>query len=867
MGGGASRQQQPLLSGSGACTAASFTGSAQLPADAGSGGLIDVRGWVERLLTSPTPAAASAATAAGPKPALVQLVDGLVAQFASHLVCGEAAIGQMASAQRLFELEADEIHAMVAKVDVAGLLGEVLVEGLNVLEQELVDSAALQAAVPLHPRLVDGLASALLPAFTHPAADGYGSDPEDAARLRDVVGPPRGRDWKELGASVEQEHTGVPADEWGSSNAEFEEPGYHVCTTPRLEYEFAVGRGGTHRPARCQPGGAVVLQYREHLPLRELMGSAAKRMAEAANLSGSDTSLCPSQAEFEAVGLAECELLSLVLFSGPMGMLYNTVLRAGASGVVDWLPVDELGAPAEPPPTESGFLQAGSVVKGKFSTTITLAASGLVKLSALTPAMPVCRAISKGGAAPPRLHVADRRRSRRAVERGFLSTTSHRQAVAGWAMNGLVMEMEAGPGCGGADISWLSQRCLTDHCPEIVFPPLSVVQLESIHSTPTAKILRLRVDGRTGPVAPASRTGSRWWGEDDGTVDCHIAGRQRLLVRLLRAHQDELGSMRPGLLPLAQRRLQTAIDQHTSVAPNPHSYSDDRKFLEALTVAVELRQKVIAHTQAEISAFTVELAENPTPLLRLRHGRLAHRGLGLPCDKAAAASELKLVAAGSPAACGADCVADAALELGMWRWAGDGVPRDRAEAVKLFQRAANEADRVPPQPEAQLAVGMAYFAQGELATAAKWWRRLLETIESQPGGEHQVTAGLAASALAYVCARGGSVDCPVDERAAAAWLWAAMIAGGGDGRQSKLWTAEEELATSAGLAPAWSPGALANEAAGAADRRIQKLVKKMQTGAEPSVAQSAGRGKSQKAALVVAMAGQTEPGRARTRAR
>lgn len=160
-------------------------------------------------------------------------------------------------------------------------------------------------------------------------------------------------------------------------------------------------------------------------------------------------------------------------------------------------------------------------------------------------------------------------------------------------------------------------------------------------------------------------------------------------------------------------------------------------------------------------------------------------------------------------------------------------------------------------PEAQMAVGMQYFTEGQPAIAVLWWKRLLADIDFDTASEViLLTVGRASSALAYAYSRGGAEDCPVDEKAAAVWLLvASAVAPGEDGKQCSLWADEVQNEAGVGEPPPWSQSALQQHSSRQVDKRVAKLVKRMQA---HSTTATAGKGKSQRAALIAAMAMRNE---------
>eukprot|EP01050_Picozoa_sp_SAG11_P019986 SAG11_NODE_3278_length_2557_cov_2.015813_2_plen_147_part_00 len=120
------------------------------------------------------------------------------------------------------------------------------------------------------------------------------------------------------------------------------------------------------------------LGTREKLTLEFLMENAVTRIqAVFGGMGWSRDAISPKI--FCGLGCQRAELASLRLYTGPMFMLYNTMLRSMSSdGIVPWGPMQ------------------GQDVRGRFVTTTHAINSGIIKLSRMQPTCSVFRC----GAAP-----------------------------------------------------------------------------------------------------------------------------------------------------------------------------------------------------------------------------------------------------------------------------------------------------------------------------------------------------------------------------------------------------------------------------------------------------------------------------------
>eukprot|EP00457_Paulinella_chromatophora_P000677 gb/GEZN01000677.1/.p1 GENE.gb/GEZN01000677.1/~~gb/GEZN01000677.1/.p1 ORF type:complete len:1038 (-),score=126.73 gb/GEZN01000677.1/:748-3453(-) len=243
--------------------------------------------------------------------------------------------------------------------------------------------------------------------------------------------------------AMEREHC-----ESVDSKTLFSNMNYCVDTNSRIEWHFVV----------C-PDKALAKLDIQAWPVENRAGLNTSRRRVAQPIEAFDAKVAALNTRLQAkgiLGLQRAEVIGLRLYTGPMFMKYNTLLRGLSSGL-EWM--------------EKQFQ---TLCQGNtYTTTVHVINSALVKLGSLTKAEVVYRGIS-GGKLPEEFHKFDEFNVRGGVETAFMSTTRDRQVAleyAGLAPNqaSMVMEIKMGMVDRGADLSWISQY---PHEREICFPPL-----------------------------------------------------------------------------------------------------------------------------------------------------------------------------------------------------------------------------------------------------------------------------------------------------------------------------------------------------------------------------------------------------------
>eukprot|EP00808_Paulinella_micropora_P005493 g9109.t1 len=262
--------------------------------------------------------------------------------------------------------------------------------------------------------------------------------------LSGVIGAPD----PELLLAMEREHC-----EAADSNSKFSNMNYCINTTSKIEWHFVA----------C-PDGALDKLELTAWPAENRAGLNAAHQRTAQPIEAFDKKMADLNERLQEKGivpLQRAEVIGLRLYTGPMFMKYNTLLRGLCSGL-DWM-----------------VKQYKELCQGNtYTTTVHVINSALVKLGSLTKAQVVYRGIS-GGKLPEQFHKVDEYNVRGGVETAFMSTTVERNVALEYAGQrpdaaSMVMEIKMGLVDRGADLSWVSQY---PHEREICFPPLCALEV------------------------------------------------------------------------------------------------------------------------------------------------------------------------------------------------------------------------------------------------------------------------------------------------------------------------------------------------------------------------------------------------------
>eukprot|EP00965_Chrysotila_dentata_P231453 6198373-Pleurochrysis_carterae.AAC.2 len=253
--------------------------------------------------------------------------------------------------------------------------------------------------------------------------------------LEGIIGPPSVHFMK----AMEEEHTREH-----ELNKQFTTGNYGLATTPTTEWLFVAGTpdqveaqlksiGGDWPAETC--GLDNESHRRKRVPLEELL-VLAERLNEQLKAMGEPV-------------LIEAEVVGARLYTGPMYVKYNGVLRK--------------------PPANGDVL---------YVTTLHAINSCVIKQSKLTKATKVYRGVV-GGSLPPSFLQPNEQGVRGGVERAFMSTTTDRGVAVAYASSkpgqaALVFVIQQGMIDRGADISHFSQYPFES---EILFAPYTGVEL------------------------------------------------------------------------------------------------------------------------------------------------------------------------------------------------------------------------------------------------------------------------------------------------------------------------------------------------------------------------------------------------------
>ena len=177
-------------------------------------------------------------------------------------------------------------------------------------------------------------------------------------------------------------------------------------------------------------------------------------------------------ASSQDAGMMIEEFIGARLYTGPCFVKYNTTLRGLQSSIAFFKRRFE------------------SLCKGnRYTTTLHVINSAIVKLSKLTQATYVYRGVA-GGRLPKHFRVANEYGVRGGIDPAFMSTTLDRQVALTYASSssgpGVVFSMRQGMVDRGADIGWLSQARCTSPLSSLRYPLSSLRSPLSTPISPTS---------------------------------------------------------------------------------------------------------------------------------------------------------------------------------------------------------------------------------------------------------------------------------------------------------------------------------------------------------------------------------------------
>eukprot|EP00960_Hanusia_phi_P060603 764555-Hanusia_phi.AAC.1 len=317
----------------------------------------------------------------------------------------------------------------------------------------------------------------------------YGTQRDFHKGLVDLIGLPTKLD--DLYEAIKEEHC-----DRTDSDKPFTTPNYNIPTTPRDEWLVVSD------PARLTGGDGRKIRVVE-----ELM---------------EDSRVLTSELRRE-------EVVALVLYTGPMYVKYNQILRSAKTS-----DASEEGA------------------KNNYATTIHCIVSGVIKLSKLTK-LPSSRLVYRGLSGlrmPERFVQEDELGVSGGVEYGMLSTTADKKMAVQYASKGethpTVFEISCGAIDRGADLRFLSQYPGEK---EFLYPPLSYLEV-------TRRPRLEEVEGQIVRVLPMRINAN----VTSSTIEGILGKRKELYVALLANVTEEIRRELEGLMRSeeVQKRLRQA---------------------------------------------------------------------------------------------------------------------------------------------------------------------------------------------------------------------------------------------------------------------------------------------------------------------
>ena len=293
----------------------------------------------------------------------------------------------------------------------------------------------------------------------------FGKEKDFYAGLNAAVGQPQPK----LMLAMQREHI-----ESLDSEVDFTTSNYQIRTCSKIEWYFVVDPVAGEK--YCRDKGLDVWPAERDSTLR------SRRRRRTMDWDDLDTRLMRKNHRLNIVGAASRllweEALGLRLYTGPMFQKYNLVMR---TALID----DHSDEPGLRMMLDQVKAQC---VGNKYTTTIHVINSGILKLKPLTQAGHVYRGLH-GRSIPDELKTPDHNNVRGGVELGFLSTTLDRRVAMQYARDsGTIFELEMGLIDRGADLTWISQY---PHEQEIL-APLTALEVKSIVVKDGAVVVQVR---------------------------------------------------------------------------------------------------------------------------------------------------------------------------------------------------------------------------------------------------------------------------------------------------------------------------------------------------------------------------------------
>eukprot|EP01052_Picozoa_sp_SAG31_P036907 SAG31_NODE_4674_length_3042_cov_1.371390_2_plen_594_part_01 len=412
----------------------------------------------------------------------------------------------------------------------------------------------------------------------------FGNQADFDGGLVSMIGLPNGLDCPQWLKSIGAEHCEVECagdgnQVWGQSRREFMAGNYKLRTTPFAEYSWVGSLLWDGKEVKTAPGAFQLdpetQSYQEDRNLRRLAVSVEELDRKAPELihemlselkldSGGPAtaglSLEKLESTYRSLNISEAELLALRLYTGPMFLFYNTVLRSRGRAV---------------PYGNSYPTIKGENTAGRFVTTLHAINSGILKLSYLTPVSTVFRGAS-GMLLPQQLEAPNEFGSRFGIEFAFMSTTLDKSIAMQYSQDrdtsrslSYIFEIQQDILNRGALIQWLSQY---PGEAEVVFAPLTGMEL----------VREGRLNGPGG--CPVRKLHLRPTTNQNAVkIEELVAQRKTMHVRMLNSLRHELRAI-PAELTTIFDSLQSEV-----IESGAELYNDDVFYLDCFNQALELK--------------------------------------------------------------------------------------------------------------------------------------------------------------------------------------------------------------------------------------------------------------------------------------
>lgn len=389
--------------------------------------------------------------------------------------------------------------------------------------------------------------------------------------LEAVVGSPAVK----VEAGMRREHCNSD-----DSLALFKTPNYQMWTTSRTEWWFVLDPENGLKELRLTEwpresaetirGSAMPREPRPLSQFTDVIGEINGRLKA-----------------IEAAEIDRTEFIGARMYTGPCFVKYNSVLRGLQSSI----------------PFFRNSME--TLCKGnKYTTTMHVINSAVVKLSKLTFASEVYRGVS-GGRLPHHFRHADVYGVRGGIDPAFMSTTTDRNVALAYAGSsggpGVVFSIQQGMVDRGADIGWLSQY---PHEKEILFAPLSGLEIRKLGVAGSVLVPEVRLSINLNAA----------------TIEEVIARRRKLLKDMGASMAIEVSAelSGTGFEDASVRMLRQEL-QELALAQDVEWYNEEENFQSGVAMVIDAKRHSLQHEKrlAWLVGQPAELAAHALPIVKL----------------------------------------------------------------------------------------------------------------------------------------------------------------------------------------------------------------------------------------------------------